>query len=1344
MQNKNIFIDEGKIFELVNTSKNKINTIEEENNATIKIIYEEFNIKNDELINIFNQKEAIINKQYIVSKQELKDKNATYKKMYTDLVSNYLKETETLSLELKESFNILKTEEVKRFNQVISDIEKDKITELEIINKTLEDTIIKINNQKQSLVIEYEKMIDTNNKNLNQKVSNITSDLNLKLKEVENTFEQNKIKIDTTYSSDIIDINNKYIQNKKLHDTNIEEIKELTIILQKQLDNNLNNLKVKTTEYINNLELSNLIRDLNNNTEMLTTQFNKDNGDIASEIIYNQQLSITNKSLENKLEQQLVLLNDIQNDIINNNNNEQYQIYSNKLDEIESDFIKTSDMLQEENIIISEKEIDSIIANIINTTNINVIKKTNDLSTINSKLKTDKEQCTASIENKKISLEKLQLELLEVSDDIIELNSNIANKTSDELNILLQANKDIALEEATKISADFLNINQVKYKKVKSSLIKDKEENLRILNLEFDSYDQSYENKLIENKESLVIITDKVNEYNSIVENYNRELEELTEQMKEANHAIKLKSDNTYTKSITEQVNKLKNELNLNLDELTSNNSVQKNNYNIEIANLEENNKIIISSIDENTIKLSSEPEYINKITAEFETLVKENNDKQDKDKLEENDRLSSELTTLKTEMDSYVLLITNLTKSKEIYIGQLIANLPDTNTTDLLLKIQDIDNTLDNINTNKTKVHTNIVTNETELANINTKYNNLVNETTLIYLEDLEKKKVQHSLNNEQYTKLIKDLNITLVDNNNKIIELNKSIKQLDVSLAEERISIILSSETLIKNTEDEYNLIRIKTIEDSQQNNLDKFNIDSAKVINNLELAVTSFNIEDETKTISELTTQIDILERKIEDNKLTLKKLADKSLLVENNFNILYEENEVFNNLNINNAKQILEQHYKTLEPSILNKYDINFIKNILSDKNNQINEYNNKIAIINNEVSLLNDKLKDLDIVHNSQTISLKNEIIQLNNKMKLDIDELTNNKDSIIKNNYNSSLSIITNEYTSKKDKLSLEYKDIIDVKNRLVIEKQENNDSIKNITTQLFELQTKNKTEISDAISDVSKKQSQINLDYNTQINNIKLELVRLEKEKEILFNKKIKELQAEEISKFEKEYEFTFNIIDNKDILNKETELLEIKQTDTEVKTKMYNSSISNLTSVYQDDIQKNTKLSNLELSKINDTFNIDKSKHMLEHEENYNSLDNKIDIARSDNILNKSKVEDKYSKIVNNENNINIVQLKELDSNLNNKKQDILSELEKTFHIKINEYYINYDEALVLLNKQNAQLLEDNNVELVNNMNNNKVTLDDNKNNNINLLLSNIEKEKSNALTLMKQLSK
>ena len=1336
MQNKNIFVDEVKILDLVTVSKNKIQIIEAENNNAIKIIYDEFKIKNDELINIFNQKEIIINKQYIVNKQEIEDKNIIYKNLYLDLESNYLKETEILVLELKESFNILKIEEENRFNQVIMNINKDKLNELEQINKLLDEANLKLNNQKESLFIEYEKMIDTNNKNLNQKIANVTSDFNLKINEVKNIFEQNKIKNDTIYSSQILDISNKYTEDKQLHNDKIEEAKQLKLILQTQLDNNLNNLKLKTDEYINNLELVNKIEELNNSIIDLTDNFNKNNSGIANKIIENQKLSINNKILEKNLEDNLILLNNIQNEITNDIiNNKQFDIYSNKLNEIESDFIKKTKSLTEENIVLSDKNIENIIANIINMSNINSNEKKNELSKINSEFKTNEKKYISDIDNKKVSIKELQLELDNISEYIVDLNSNIKNKTTDEINILLQKNKKIALEQATKISNEFLNINQTKYEEIKSELIKNKNENMRILNLELESYEKYSDIELTDKKNSLDTITSEVNEYNSIVKYYNQQLENLNKQMKEDNDNIKFVNDEIYTTTINEQINKIKNNLNLNLNELKSAKSIQKNNYNIEINNLEASIKKITSDINDNTSKLSNDSEYINRINTEFETLIKENNDKQDKAKLEETDRLTSELNIMKKEMETYNLLITNLNNSKKPYLEQLASNSSTVNTMDLLLKIQEIDNTLHNITNDKNKINTIINTNEEALNNINIKYNKLVNEITLVYLEDLEKKKVEYNLNNKQYAKNIEELNVVLVDNNNKLTELYANINKIDSSLIEEQKSIILNSDLLIKNKEEEYNALRIKNIKESQQNILNKYNIDSISLINNLKSVVSSIDIEEKTNTLSELTKEVDILESNINDNKLSLQEINKKILVIENDFNIHNKKNEEFNNLNIENSKKILEMHYKELEADILHKYDINIIKDITNNKTNEINEINDKIIVETNKLSLLNETLKDLNTAHNNKTLLLENELVKLNNKMITAIEELNTNRDSIIKNNYNESISILTNEYNNKKNKLFLEYKDIIEQNNNLIKKQQENNNNIEEINNQLIELKSKN--EISSAIIEVTNEQKQINLEYNTKLNNIKLDIDKLEKEKETRYNNKLKELQIIEINKFEEDYGSAFDIIDNENILNKENELLETKKNNIELKTKTYNNQLFKLTEIYQEDTNKYKELLNLELSKINDDFNLEKNKQLLEYEKEYNRLNNKIQSVDI------NKIEDKYNKIITNENNINISKLKELDNNLNNIKQDKLSELEKNFNSKINEYYINYEEELVLLNKKNNQLLEENKLELENNLNNNKITLQNNKDTNTNLLVSNIEKEKSSVLTLMKELT-
>jgi hypothetical protein len=358
MQNKSIFIDEVKIFDVITISKNQIHKIEKEYSDQIKTIYEDFQNRNNELINIFNQEEVKITDDYLADNQNIKDKNATYKKMYSIIEDNYFKDTEILVLELKEAFNILKVEEVNRFEQIKNNMSDNKINDIDVINKDIQEENIKINNQLKSLESEYKKMIDDNNKSLNNKITNLTPILDSELLKVTNIFEKNKIENDMTYSSEISNINNTYIKEKTINDNDIEEYNKLEKILQLQLEKNFNTIQSKKEEYASNLDLNNTIKEVTNNIINVTTKFNSDSKIIADKLSKTQEISINNNLFENNLEQQLILLNNINNDIESKSlDNKEFKIYLNKLNEINDEFMKASIQLKEDIVLISDKQI---------------------------------------------------------------------------------------------------------------------------------------------------------------------------------------------------------------------------------------------------------------------------------------------------------------------------------------------------------------------------------------------------------------------------------------------------------------------------------------------------------------------------------------------------------------------------------------------------------------------------------------------------------------------------------------------------------------------------------------------------------------------------------------------------------------------------------------------------------------------------------------------------------------------------------------------------------------------------------------------------------------------------
>ena len=487
--------------------------------------------------------------------------------------------------------------------------------------------------------------------------------------------------------------------------------------------------------------------------------------------------------------------------------------------------------------------------------------------------------------------------------------------------------------------------------------------------------------------------------------------------------------------------------------------------------------------------------------------------------------------------------------------------------------------------------------------------------------------------------------------------------------------------------------------------------------------------------------IASDIEILESKLTDNIISIQELEEKIVLVENKFILDEEDINTENLLNIKTSKELLEQHYKNLEIDILLQYDIDFVNNKISSRDNELDKYTNAKKNIDNKINQLNNKFVNQEEIYTNKEKLLNEEINSLNNKMKYNLEELTNNKNNILENEYKEYLDKLNINYNNKKDELALIYKDVIDIENKLLKEKEENINNIQSFNNELLNLETINKKEMSTTILQLTEEQNLLNLNYTTELKDNNDRLSNLENEKQILVSNKMKELESTIIKEFEKEYEFTFDILKNKKSEDKEIELLNTKNNSIKLTTDIYNDNIVKLSDNYNKAIKEYKNISNIELAKMNELNIIEENKHLLNYNDAKNILENKLN--NSNRNTRNNDIETKYNNIHNIQNNIHDAQLKELNKQLDIEKEKKLLELKNNFENEINKYYINYDEELNLLDNQKNEHLKENKIKLENDLINNKISFETNKSNNRNLLISKIEKEKFHALNLLNDIT-
>ena len=273
--------------------------------------------------------------------------------------------------------------EISKINSSISNIKEDMINNLSNLNKLIEEKIndYEIKLQKISSDSNSREIDNLNNKldNEMKNVENLKSDIK---KELEIIKSINNLKTDLNQGMDSIKINEKINNDIQSIKSNNEKINNEISILKNRFDenksnNNLNSLSLDNLE----LKLSNKLDENKNDIQSIKSNNEKINNEISilknrfDEKINNEISNLSNKLDENKNDIQSIKSNNekINNEISilknrfdedkSNNNLNSLSLdnlelkLSNKINELDSIFIKSSNLSELENKLINFNEI---------------------------------------------------------------------------------------------------------------------------------------------------------------------------------------------------------------------------------------------------------------------------------------------------------------------------------------------------------------------------------------------------------------------------------------------------------------------------------------------------------------------------------------------------------------------------------------------------------------------------------------------------------------------------------------------------------------------------------------------------------------------------------------------------------------------------------------------------------------------------------------------------------------------------------------------------------------------------------------------------------------------------
>ena len=638
---------------------------------------------------------------------------------------------------------------------------------------------------------------------------------------------------------------------------------------------------------------------------------------------------------------------------------------------------------------------------------------TNDLLFNTQNFDTKKFEEQLSNLNKKI--EKLQNKNNELSEELLEKDKILENEKNKSQNLVNEYEKKLK-----SVTEDH------NYMEEKADQIQNEENN----NLE--ELKKNYEIQISEMKANFskdeLIIKSNIEKLNNLIQ-------------KTQNDIKNMKSE--YEKSV------------LKLEELKSQNSKDKIDYDNYIKILEENHKRIMSQYDEsvkenNNLKSQQKADIISLNGETEKKLVAYTKD---------NEKINSEINRKNLEYNASINELSEKLNSLENEIPSL--QLEEENLTKI---INDIYQQKDNIN----------IEYNTEIENIKQQHEKEIEELKEQCLSDLENNKINLKNNIEYAKKECEEQKEELIQKMQENIELSKKNEEELINMYSEKIKIL---EQVKDEKIDELNN-DINDINNMQQEYMEQ----AEEELQNINEQITLFDNEmTQTKNIlSNIQNEHDNLIRtkkvefKEERNKLRniLEELLAKYNQTFINLNLEQKDNNILlEQINYRNDKiDKKKKNYENLKTEKIKEInDLNFqIKDLNKKLLNSKNEFNQKIALKDQEIEYIiqqiDEKQKELDEfkkTYEDRVTQCEQELIEeyssIISELNTEKDDLENNY-NIKKNelkeleyNYNNQISLLQREKEVLTEKLNTVTSQIDEVKKNLDEEKNRNLIQIDNI-----------------------------------------------------------------------------------------------------------------------------------------------------------------------------------------------------------------------------------------------------------------------------------------------------
>ena len=896
-----------------------IQTLIEENNKTIgKLIIFQTNSKKEKRKNEFKEYniDKILKEKIDILESENTQKDTKYVKELNErdeIINKLVYENEEINKELNKLRNEKNEEENKEKNDIIKRLEneiKEKNNEI----KTLENEIRNKNEMFGNSEIE--------NQEKNEMIKNLENENKIKfdlIKKLQNENEEN---------NDII----KNLQNEK------EEKNDIIERLQnemKEKDDTIEQLENEMKEKDDTIEqLENEIKENKKSEKQEKNDYIKNIGNEVKEknnII---------KNLEKEIKEKNKIIEKLEND------NKKYSL--------------CKQMNEKQKIRI--KELEDLIEEI--------SKKYNDLKfERNEKDKKEKKEHIETIKNLENEIEDINKKYNDLYFEKNEKNNE--NAKLRELNECIQKelkNKENQLENAQELNNKYkLDETKLIYTNKKMKEVEEQKKNLekdlklnkdKIIKLKYGSKNNKH--KIIKN-------------YETIIDEKERQIEELSKKNKKGNLEEKIKEMNELKEIIENKQNEI-NEL---------------NNKNIEIENQLKNKMILID-------ELMKENENLKNIEKKYEDDIK--SIEKEKEKYEsENKRIIEE----NNDLINRNKILPNINDNYEIKSKEELVKFEDNQNNDALNKEKELENLM-KLNEELQKDN-NDKNNEVEILKNNT------DKIKQEFEDTIKQKDIKIDEIESQYKSIKEELS----NKESIIININKENENLKNKLEEIQNEINeLKNKKNIKEEMMEKNLEVNDELEELKKNNelLTQKEIDYKNIIENYkkseELTKTENEdikkeLENKEKTIEEYLNKINELEK---ENKT-------KEDEIKNYENIIKESNELKDNLkNENESLKINEKELKIKEEEL----------------NKKEKEYNDKIALLKEKENLINKKYEE----NKNNELQLQKDIDE-NKEIKQQIKDLNITKTELEKeikdkqNQYNQILSnlshVMNNNYYNNEN-----------------------------------------------------------------------------------------------------------------------------------------------------------------------------------------------------------------------------------------------------------------------------------------------------------------------------------